>query len=172
MRRTAFSLVEVLVACVVISLAAAPMLGMLSTSNRTSRASVFEIMAVQYAEELGEQLLRLSQRLKSIREVTGESVKTLLEDPIVAAALNPQTPPAVQPGIIRIPGTDIVLLCSPLDPNFTARVIRIEQLSTTGKQVLKTGIFWKVTIGLAWRMSSADPIVHNASFSLVLREDP
>ncbi len=171
MRRAAFSLVEVLVACVVVGLAAVPMLGMLSSSNRTSRASVFEIMAVQYAEELGEQLLRLSQRLKAIREVTGESIKTLLEDPQVVAALNPQTPPAVEPGIVRIPGTEIVLLCSPLNPNFLARVVKIEQLDTAGKQILKNGIFWSVTIGLAWRMTKNDPVIHNASFSLVLRED-
>lgn len=171
MRRAGFSLVEVMVACFVIGLAAVPMLGVLSSSNRTSKASVFEIMAVQYAEELGEQLLRLSQRLKSMRDVTGVDIQTLFEDPLVVAALNPQTPPAVEPSIIRVPGTDIVLLCSPLNPNFISRVIKIDQLSTSGKQVLKNGVFWKVTIGLGWRMSSADPIVHTASFSLVLRED-
>jgi len=171
MRRAGFSLVEIMIACVVIGLAAAPMLGILSSSNRTSKASVFEIMAVQYAEELGEQLLRLSQRLKSIRDATGVDIKTLLEDPLVVNALNPQNPPAFAPSIIHIPGTNIILLCSPLSPNFTARVMKVDQLDTSGKQVLKNGIFWKVTIGLAWHLHSTDPVVHNASFSLVLRED-
>ncbi|OQA06509.1 MAG: hypothetical protein BWY66_01822 [bacterium ADurb.Bin374] len=107
-----------------------------------------------------------------MREVTGESIKTLLEDPQVVTALNPQMPPSIEPSIVRIPGTEIVLLCSPLNPNFLARVVKIEQLDTAGKQILKNGIFWNVTIGLAWQMSKSDPIIHNASFSLVLREDP
>jgi len=172
MTRRGFSLIEVMVACLIIGIAAAPMIGVLSSSNRTSKASVFEILAVQYAEELSEQLLRLSQRLKAMRDVTTKDIKTLLEDPSVATALAPTAVAAAGPTVVPIPGTQIVLFCSPLNPNFIARVLRVDALSNAGKLVLKTGNFWKVTIGLAWRMSANDPQIHNASFSVILREDP
>ena len=173
MPRRAFTLIEILIACVIITLATIPMMGILSSSNRTSKASIFEVMAVQHADELAEQLLRLSPHLKALRNQTGRDIQSLLEASSVQAALRPVPNPGTTPTLIPLFGSDMVLYCSPLDPNFTARVIRVAKpLDTTGNEVLKTGIFWKVTIGLAWKKSAGDGPTHQASFSLVLREAP
>ena len=172
MPRRAFTFIEILIACVVITLATVPMLGILSASNRTSKASIFEVMAVQHAAELAEQLLRLSPHLKALRNQTGRTIKDLLEASSVQALLRPSATPANRPTLLPLFGTDVVLYCSPLDPNFTARIIRVTALDTSGNEVLKTGAFWKVTIGLAWKKSAGDGPTHNASFSLVLREAP
>lgn len=166
----AFSLIEVLVATVVISLALGPLIHLLSSSNRASNASIYEVMAVHYASELGEQLQRLSSRLKPMTTATGKSVKQLFEDPTVLGALGPQATPVSDPGTVVVPGTNVLLFFSPLHPNFQTRRLVVRQLNSTGRLLLNLGKYWDVTIGLSWKLSPTDQVVHGASFSIILRE--
>lgn len=166
----AFSLVELLVATVVVSLALGPLIHLLSSSNRASNASIYEVMAVHYASELGEQLQRLSSRLKPMTTATGKTVKQLFEDGSILTALGPQTTPATDPGTVLIPGTNVVLFYSPLHPNFVARRLVVRPLNSTGRLLLNLGTYWDVTIGLSWKLAPTDQVVHGASFSIILRE--
>lgn len=168
--RHAFSLVEVLVAMVVIALALGPLVHVLSSSNRVSNASIYEVMAVHYASELGEQLQRLSSRLKPMTTATGKTVKQLFEDPTVLSALEPQASPVSAPGTVKVPGTSVALFYSALHPNFTARRLMVRPLHSSGRVLLNVGKYWDVTIGLAWKLTPNDAVVHGASFSIILRE--
>ena len=170
--RLAFSMVEVLVAAVIVGMAVGPMIATLSSSNRASGASGFEIMAVHYASELGEQIQRLSLHLQPLHSATGKTAKDLLEDFSVLSVLGPQTPPQTSPVMVQLPGTDVSLFASPLHPNFTARNLIVEPLSPSSTNLLNLGTFWKVTISLAWRMAANDPVIHGASYSVILREEP
>ena len=60
------SMIEIMIAMVIIALAVGPLIGLLSSSNRVSNASIYEEMAVHYARELCEQLLSLGQRESEI----------------------------------------------------------------------------------------------------------
>jgi len=166
----AFSLIEVLVAVVVVSLALGPLIHLLSSSNRASNASIYEVMAVHYASELGEQLQRLSSRLRPMTTATGKSVKQLFEDPSIRTALGPQATPASEPDTVLIPGTNVILFSSPLHPNFVSRRLSVRPLNKTGRVLLNLGNYWDVTIGLSWKLTPTDEVVHGASFSIILRE--
>lgn len=168
--KRAFSLIEVLVATVVISLALGPLIHLLSSSNRASNASIYEVMAVHYASELGEQLQRLSSRLKPMTTATGKTVKQLFEDGSILSALGPQATPASDPGTVLIPGTNVVVFYSPLHPNFVSRRLTVRPLNSTGRLLLNLGNYWDVTIGLSWKLTATDQVVHGASFSIILRE--
>ncbi|MBF0500945.1 MAG: prepilin-type N-terminal cleavage/methylation domain-containing protein [Candidatus Riflebacteria bacterium] len=169
-RGRAFSLLEVLVATVVIGLAVGPLINVLSSSNRVSNASIYEVMAVHYASELAEQLQRLSSQLKSMCNGTGKTVKQLLEDPTFLAELGSFGNGSLDPQLIQIPGTRITLFLSPLHPRFTCRTILVSKLNTTTQQILKLGTFWNATIALSWNLAEGE-VEHSASFSVILRED-
>lgn len=167
----AFSLIEVLVATAVITLAVGPLIGVLSSSNRVSNASIYEVMAVHYASELAEQIQRLSTRLKPMCIASSKTVKQILEEPTFLANLGSYGGGTLDPQLIQIPGTRITLFLSPLHPNFTRRTLLVNQLSSVGRAVLKIGTFWDVSIILSWKLSPADPVEHFASYSVILRED-
>ncbi|MBF0543115.1 MAG: prepilin-type N-terminal cleavage/methylation domain-containing protein [Candidatus Riflebacteria bacterium] len=173
--RSAFSLVEILVAITVLSLAVGPMIGILSSSNKVSNASVYEVMAVNYASELAEQIQRLSPFIRSISLATGKTVKQIFEDPLFLIELGKTgNSPDGNPRIVQIPGTRISLLVSWLHPNFLERTLSVQQLNpplSDPNALLKIGKFWDVTISFTWKLAQNDSIDYTASFSVILRED-
>jgi len=179
--KRAISMVEILVAVVVLGLAVGPMITLLSASNRTSNASAYEVMAAHYACEFGEQLQRLSPHLKALRQKTGKTIEDLLTDPSFETLIGPGGGPPGEPFIARFPvpnpaDTDVAFFLSPLDPAFTERKFLVNELNNNapGLQVLKatSGKYWDVTIILSWKLNPTDPGSRSASYSLILREDP
>ena len=175
------SIIEVLVAIVVISLTFGPIIHLLSASNKVSNASAYEVMASHYASEAGEQLQRMAPRLKELRLKTGKTVEQILTDPSFETLIGPGGGPSGEPYMARLPVpdptvTDVALFLSPLDPAFTQRKFLVNRLNNTdgALQVMKTGSgeYWDVTIILAWKLQPDDPIYHGASYSVILREDP
>jgi type II secretory pathway pseudopilin PulG len=177
-KQQAITLVEVLVAVAVVSLALGPLIGLLSQSNRQSSASIYEVMAVHFAAELLEQVQRLGPRLPAIiadaRTKTSNAtltLKNLLTDTgflteLRAASSAPRAVP-LQSGGAKL---DTSLILSPQTDQFQ-RWLEVDELSTTGNTVLRGARFWKVTAIIGWRMVPSEPINrYQAKFSIVVRE--
>ena len=129
MKSRGFSLVEVLVTVAVISLAIGPLVQLMSSTNRMSSASIYEVMAVHYAAEVTEQLQWLAQNntIANIHSATGKDLQDILTDPVLQAVL--ETPPiANEPYMVVLAPTEIRLLLSPLHPNFTSRRLYVRRL--------------------------------------------
>ncbi len=177
--RRGLSLVEILVAVAVCSLALGPMVNLLSSSNRASTASIYEVMAVHYASELADQMTRFSGRLDDIladaRIRTGNSSLTLedlLTDPGFTneLRLHLDETRAVPFQANGVP-LKASLFVSPLHARFTDRRFEVRPLSTTGATLLGGGVFWDVKIILSWQLSPSEPPdKHKAEFSVILRE--
>jgi|GEM_PF-959583 len=178
-RRSGFSIVEVLVALAVISLALGPLINLLSSSNRASNASIYEVMAVHYASELAEQLERLSGKLGEIladaRIRTGNpglTLEDLLTDNGFTNELRAHNdqPRAVPFQAQGIP-LEVSLFVSSLHQHFTERKFDLRQLNNSATTWLKTGRYWDVKITFCWRIMSSDaPDSHKAEFSVILKE--
>lgn len=152
------SMVEIAVAVLIIGLAVGPLIGVLSSSNKMSNASIYEEMAVHYARELADQLLRLSPSLDDVvtdaQSLTGDSsitLASLINDSVLADRLN-QYNTAAEAVPMQINGNELPLrlVISPLDKAFTHRKITATQLDTSSNGILKTDRFWKISIELAW----------------------
>ncbi|HNV69885.1 MAG TPA: type II secretion system protein [Candidatus Ozemobacteraceae bacterium] len=169
--RKAMTLIEVLVTIAVLSLALGPLVQLLSSSNRMSNASVYEVMAVHYAAEINEQLQWLAQNntIAMVKAATGRDLEDLLTDPLLQAQMENMTP-GLGPYLAKFPGTEISLLLSPLHPNFTGRRLYVKRLDSTSATTLNTGVYWDVTVSLSWKLSQSDARDHMASFSTILRE--
>jgi prepilin-type N-terminal cleavage/methylation domain-containing protein len=176
------TLIEIMVAVVVVALALGPLFSLLSASNRVSNASAYEVMAVQYAAELGEQLQRLSPKIRDLRTASTKSIDQILMDPAMDALLGPGGNPSGEPYMIQLPvdpsiapDTKVGFFVSPLDPNFTARRLFVRQLDASDPALTvwndTNGIFWDVTVNLSWKFNPTDPITLHASYSFLLRED-
>mgnify|MGYP001209431437 CR=1 FL=1 len=173
------SLVEVLVAIAVMSLAIIPLTGLLSSSNRMSNASVYEEMAVHYARELADQLLNLTPRFPALvdeaRVITGGSnldLAAILNDNGFASRI-------MQPGggtgfaALEANGRQlpVTLMLSPLDEAFFRRRITATPLDCSGNRLFKNAKFWKVTIELAWNDRTAGLASHREVTTVIfLRE--
>ncbi|GAB4284653.1 MAG: hypothetical protein Kow0029_31280 [Candidatus Rifleibacteriota bacterium] len=158
MKNSGLSMVEIIVAVVIIALATGPLIGVLSSSNKMSNASIFEEMAVHYARELSDQLLRLGNNFSAIvndaRSLTGDSsinLASILNDPGFSARLGEHAdgPKAVP---LQIAGNELPvrIILSPLDKAFIKRKISVVGMDTSSNSVLNTNKFWKVKIELAW----------------------
>lgn len=157
--RNGLSMVEIMVAVVIIALAVGPLIGLLSSSNRMSNASIYEEMAVHYAREISDQLLSFSTRLSDVindaRTLTGDSTLTLasiLNDAVFQAELETHrefsTAIPLQAGGTKLP---VRLVISPLDQSFTRRRITVTAMDTSSNNILKTEKYWKVKIELNWK---------------------
>ncbi len=157
--RKGLSMVEIMVAVFIIALAVGPLIGLLSSSNRMSNASIYEEMAVHYAREISDQLLSLSTRISDVvndaKTLTGDSSLTLasiLNDAAFRAKLEEHndgsTAVSMQAGGTVLP---VRLTISPLDPAFSKRRITVTAMDTSSNNILKTDKFWKVKIELAWK---------------------
>lgn len=157
--RRALSMVEIMVAVTIIALATGPLIGLLSSSNRMSNASIYEETAVHYAREISDQLLSLSTRFSDVvndaRTLTGDSSITLasiLNDPGFMAMLQEtRNTPAAIPLQVNGAILPLRLMISPLDQAFTRRRITVSAVDTSSNTVLKTEKFWKVKIELGWK---------------------
>ena len=177
--RAGFSLLEIVVAVLIVGLALGPIITLLGSSNKASNASVYEIMASMYSAELGEQLQRLAPRLKDLRMKTGMDILVLLTDPELERKIGPEGSTAGKPFMMHLPVpdpsvTDVAFFLSPLDPAFTERKFLVTKLDNSDPRlkVFKngTGDYWDVTISLAWKQP-ADTIIHRAWYSVILREE-
>lgn len=156
--KSGLSMVEIMVAVFIIGLAVGPLIGVLSSSNQMSNASIYEEMAVHYAREISDQLLRLAPNLIDIvqdaQSLTGDTsinLGTILNDPGLRSQLEDHIA-AVKAVPLQVSGNEIPqrLLISPLDQAFTRRRITASILDTSSNGILKTDRFWKVKIEMAW----------------------
>lgn len=159
MQKHGLSMVEIMVAVVIIAMAVGPLIGLLSSSNRMSNASIYEEMAVHYAREISDQLLSLSTKFSDIvndaRVLSGDSSVSLagiLNDPAFQSGLEEH-----HDGQVALPmqvnGTmlPVRLMLSPLDQAFSKRRITVSEVSTIANSLLKTDKYYKVKIELAWK---------------------
>ncbi len=157
--KNGLSMVEIMVAVVIIALSVGPLIGLLSSSNRMSNASIYEEMAVHYAREISDQLLSLSPKFSDIvndaRVMTGDSTLTLaaiLNDATFKSKLEEHTDESAALSLYasgnQLP---VRLIVSPLDKAFSRRRITVSELNTSSNSVLKTDRYWKVKIELAWK---------------------
>ena len=180
MQRTGLSMIELTIAMSVFALALTPIINLMGSSHRVSNASAFELMAVHYAAELGEQIQRISPNLKDIKLKTGKNLEDLLTSPSVVALLGPGGNLSGQAYMVKLTDpadleTDISLFVSPINPAFTSRRFYVKRLDNTSPSLLVynsgSGIFWDVTISLSWKLSPSNPVTHAASYSFIIRED-
>ena len=158
-QQNGLSLVEIMVAVVIIAMAVGPLIGLLSSSNRMSNASIYEEMAVHYAREISDQLLSLSTKFADIvndaRLLSGDSsisLADILNDPAFHNSLEEHHDGQVAlPMQINGNLLPVRLMLSPLDQAFSRRRITVSELSTTANSLLKSEKYWKVKIELAWK---------------------
>ncbi|MEW6709803.1 MAG: hypothetical protein AB1403_08290 [Candidatus Riflebacteria bacterium] len=173
------SMVEIMVAVVIIGLAVGPLIGVLSSSNKMSNASIFEETAVHYSRELADQLLSLSPNFSDIvadaQALTGDTsinLGSILNDTGFQTILETHgtTTTAIP---LQINGNELPLrlLVSPLEKAFTRRRIKATVLDTSANTTLKTDKFWKVQIELSWvdRNSGRNEPRH-VNMSIVIKE--
>ncbi len=167
--RIGLSLIEILMGIIILSFLLLPLAHLMTGSQRVGKASGYEVMAGQYGWEILSQVRRLSPFLPALA-ASGRTLKLLLEDEAVSADLQwVSTAPELKG--IRLPGTDLALFVSPLDPHFTTRRIEVgAQLDDSGLQVLKGGTIWGVRVIIGWRLSPQDPVEHRAIFRMLIRE--
>lgn len=166
-----------MISVVILGIILGPQIVLLHSAHRYSNLSLFELLAVHYGSELGEQLQKLGPHLKDIRLQTGKDLGEMCSD---ASFLTPLGTVGGNPFILRLPVpnptvTDVGFFISPLEPGFVTRTVEVEELDSTDSNLQiwdqSAGIFWRATVGLAWRSAPNDPKVHAASFSFILRED-
>ena len=176
-RRAGVSLIEVLITIVLLGIILGPQISLLHTTNRYTNMSLFELLAIQYAAELGEQLQKLGPHLKDIRQQTGMDLEQVCSHQDFLDPLNVQ---GGNPFLLRLPlsnptTTDVGLFITPLEPGFLNRTVFVEELDSTDTNLQiwdeTAGIFWKVTVGLRWQAHPGETRAQAASFSFILRED-
>lgn len=175
--RRGITMVEVAIAALLLGLLAGPLFTLLQATTKATTASVYEILATHYAAELGDQLQKLAPRLKEINLRTGQTLDVLLDDQAFLKQLGPTAEPKGVPLLARLPGTNIRLLLSPLDPHFTVRSVDAELLdplpTPASDHILnEEDSYWRVTISLSWKNQVHDAVTRTALFQFVLREEP
>lgn len=173
------SMVEIMVAVVIIALAVGPLIGLLSSSSRMSNASIYEEMAVHYSREIADQLLRLGPQFPAIvndaRTLTGDvslNLASILNDSSfrdqmeVASDSSAAIPLQVAGSVLPVR-----LMLSPLDKAFSRRRITLADLDTSANSLLKVDKFWKVTIEMAWKDSNAGADSHRETVMVVILKE-
>ncbi len=178
--RQGLSMVEMMVAVVIIGLAIGPLLGTLSSSNKMTNASIFEEMAVHYGRELSDQLMRLSSQFSNIVDdariaAADPSINlgNILNDPGFMAKLEEHTP-QTRPIPLQVNGTELPvrLIISPIDQAFVKRRIVVTSLPSSTNQVLNDPGFWKICIEISWKdkLSGRDT-PKEVSMAFIIKED-
>ncbi|PKL41504.1 MAG: hypothetical protein CVV41_17475 [Candidatus Riflebacteria bacterium HGW-Riflebacteria-1] len=178
--RRGLSLVEIMVASVVIALAVGPLLGLLSSSNRMSNASIYEEMAVHYAREICDQLLSLGQRESEIvndaRIMTGNpsiSLGSILNDSGFQARLeehgdNTKVIP------LQTNGTSLPVrfTVSPLNKVFSRRRITATTVNSSTNSIMKGENYLKIRVQVAWKASlSGNDSSREVNMAVFLKEN-
>ena len=154
--KRAVSMVEIVVAIFVAALAIGPMIMLLSSSNRMSSTSTYETLAVYYANELCDQIKRLSPQLPTIindaRAATGLSsvnTATLFNSwpaNVLEFTDNVRSIPFVCAGM----PLEARIVLTPLHTNFVKRQITVEPLDVSANSELNQGSYWKAIVTVAW----------------------
>jgi len=177
--KSGLSLVEVLVAVAIMSLAMVPLTGLLSSSNRMSNASVYEEMAVHYAREIADQLLNLSPRLSGIvddaREITADislDFGAILNDSGFAGKIVQKVNST---GLVNleVKGRQLpaAIMLSPLNEFFNRRRITATPVDNSGHRIFRSAKIWKVLIELAWVDPAGNKTSHREISTIIfLRE--
>ena len=144
-------MVEILIAVIVLALLIVPTFGLLSSSNRITQISTYEMLAMQYSSELVNQIINLSHKFDDIQTKTGKSLEDILTDSALTSNLE-QTG-LTAPSIIQLPDTQVSLLVSPLHPHFDKRRFFVEKLepSLTSGSPLENGNYWRITVFTQWQ---------------------
>ena len=169
--KRAFSLVEVLIALLIVGAVTGPLLFLLSTTNKEASGSLYKIMAAHFANEIAEQLLiwQANPGLAAITQASGKDVKTILEE------LNAEpfftNPTKGGPQRFSLGGLRLYLLVSPLHDAFQERRISVEELTMDQSAFLLKGTFYKVTISVGWKLQGETTTKHFHESVLFLRVD-
>ncbi|MBF0545156.1 MAG: prepilin-type N-terminal cleavage/methylation domain-containing protein [Candidatus Riflebacteria bacterium] len=140
------SLIEVVIAVFVAGLAIAPTINLLSSTNRETSTSIYQVMAAYYSDEIIEQLtqLNISPGFKRICEATGKDLPELLES--MNTDLGDMI--AVEPRKVSLMGLKLFLLISPLTEGFNARLLEVHEV--TGSSGNIPGRFYRIVIKVGW----------------------
>lgn len=172
-------MVEIVVAIFVAALAIGPMIMLLSSSNRMSSASTYETLAVYYANELCDQIKRLTPQLPTIisdaRTATGlasANIETLFNSwptNVLEFTDNVRSIPFVCAGI----SLDARIVLTPLQPNFIKRQITVEPLDISDNSELNQGRYFKLIVSVAWEddMAPGDS-AREVKMMVILHEEP
>lgn len=172
--RRGSSMVEIVVAIGVLALAIGPMLTLLSYSSKSTNYSVYEELAVQYAREIADQLLRLTPKFPSIINIAGPSanLSSLLSDSKFTYELNNKT--HTEPRLVNLTykvkklGTRIFL--SPLKKMFDRKII-ISAVNTSFLTSIKANKLWKVVINISWKdKNSTTQITKHVKMGILINE--
>ncbi len=171
------SMVEILVTLAILGLAIAPLFGLMDISARRTQTSMSFFLATQYADEIAQQLFRLSTLLP---QMVGE----------LAAAGGSSSPPGLaamlmdkkfneefqkSDGFFRMvpfqyqgKETKAFLVLSPLERHFLDRYLVAEELNPAGVKHLGGTKLVKVYIHLKWQDSPTSK-VQEAAFPIILK---
>ncbi|MBF0408338.1 MAG: hypothetical protein HQM10_13390 [Candidatus Riflebacteria bacterium] len=140
------SLVEIVIALFIAGIAIAPVVNLLTATNKETSTSIYQVMAAYYSNEIIEQItqLNLSPGFKRICETTGKEVPELLQS--LNIDLGDTT--IVEPRKISLLGLNLFFLVSPLSEGFASRKIEVEEV--TGASGNIPGKFYKLTIKVGW----------------------
>ena len=172
-KRQGFSAIEVVFAVLVAGLAIAPIMDLLTRSNVTSTASMYEVLATNYANEICEQLVDFSYnpaqpRLKQLEIDSSAKVKDLLEGQNSELKRTDITLPRA----LKLGGSNLHLLVSPLDPAFTERSIAVSEIPISF--AVARGTVWMVRVRLSWKLPTegGGPVLHSHEGIVIIRKDP
>ncbi|HAE37981.1 MAG TPA: hypothetical protein DCG57_04985 [Candidatus Riflebacteria bacterium] len=178
--RRGLSMVEIMVAAVVITMTVGPLLGLLSSSNRISNGSLYEEMAVHYAREICDQLLSLGQRESEIvndaKIMTGNpsiSLGSILNDAGFQAMLeehgdNTKIIPLQTNGTML----PVRFTVSPLNQAFSRRRITANTINSSTNSILKGGNYLKVKVQVVWKASlSGNDDLREVNMAVFLKEN-
>jgi hypothetical protein len=139
------SLVEIVIALFIAGIAIAPVVNLLTATNKETSTSIYQVMAAYYSNELIEQItqLNLSPGFKRICETTGKEVPELLTS--LNIDLGDIT--VVEPRKVSLLGLNLFFLVSPLSEGFASRKIEVEEVTANGNI---PGKFYKLKIKVGW----------------------
>lgn len=148
MSKRAFSLIEIAITLVISALLLGPLLHLLSTTNRESSASMFEIMGTYYAREIGEQLLTINESpgFSRICSIAGKDLPGILHE--LEKDLSDST--REEPLRLALGGSKMYLLVSPILSEYRERKLIVEPVTGPAPVIQPRMIHYKVIIRLTW----------------------
>ncbi len=165
-----FSMLEIVVATLIVALAVVPMMGLLSSSSTETAETLYETMARHYEAELVEQLFALEKMPGFRRLAGGNDLEKGLPLDDVNMKLGETSEQPFPLKRIRIGNDPVTLLVTPLMPPFLAREIAVKRCDTGSSE--QNGIY-SVTVTLIWmRMNTSgadERCTHRRQWSIFVR---